>query len=92
MKNIEVRVFFLEGKKVLKVIAILFKSIRQAKRIIIGAIGFTILAIGLVMIVLPGPAIIVIPVGLGILATEFVWARRLLKRVREKLYKKQNNF
>ena len=36
------------------------------------------------MIVLPGPAIIVIPVGLGILATEFIWARRLLKVLKHK--------
>lgn len=41
--------------------------------------GFTILLAGIAMIVLPGPAIIVIPAGLGILATEFIWARRLLK-------------
>src|SRR3989442_5551286 len=37
------------------------------------------------MIVLPGPALVVIPVGLAILATEFVWARRLLERVREQV-------
>jgi tellurite resistance protein TerC len=37
------------------------------------------------MIVLPGPAFIVIPVGLGILAIEFAWARRLLKRVKYKI-------
>jgi tellurite resistance protein TerC len=34
------------------------------------------------MIVLPGPAIVVIPIGLAILATEYVWARRLLDRVK----------
>jgi hypothetical protein len=33
------------------------------------------------MIILPGPAFIVIPAGIGILATEFVWARSLLKEV-----------
>jgi uncharacterized protein (TIGR02611 family) len=41
-------------------------------------IGLTVVAIGVALIVLPGPAFIVIPVGLAILATEFVWARRLL--------------
>ena len=45
--------------------------------------GFTVLLIGVAMIVLPGPAIVVIPLGLAILATEFVWARSLLKRARE---------
>ena len=39
------------------------KSINQAKRLIIAIVGFTVLLIGLAMIVLPGPAFIVIPVG-----------------------------
>ena len=59
-----------------------FRSIRTAKRIIVGIVGFTILLIGIAMILLPGPAIVVIPLGLAILATEFVWARRLLKRLK----------
>ena len=58
------------------------KTIRQAKRLIIAIIGFTVLLIGLAMVVLPGPAIIVIPIGLGILATEFIWAKKLLDRVK----------
>ena len=37
------------------------------------------------MIVLPGPAIVVIPIGLAILATEFLWARKLLDRVKERI-------
>lgn len=61
------------------------KSINQAKRLIIAIVGFTVLLIGVAMIVLPGPAFIVIPVGLGILAIEFAWARRLLKRVKYKI-------
>lgn len=44
----------------------------HAKRIIIGVIGFGVLAVGIVLIVLPGPAFLVIPLGLGILATEFL--------------------
>ena len=47
--------------------------------------GFTVLLIGVAMIVLPGPAMLMIPIGLAILATEFVWARRLLKKVKEKI-------
>jgi uncharacterized protein (TIGR02611 family) len=46
-------------------------------------VGGTVVAIGVAMIVLPGPAFVVIPAGLAILATEFVWARRMLVRVRE---------
>jgi len=55
---------------------------RLAKRIAIAVIGGTITFIGVAMIVLPGPAIIVIPIGLSILATEFVWARRYLRKCR----------
>ena len=43
--------------------------------------------VGIAMIVLPGPAFIVIPIGLGILATEFVWAARLLQQVKERVGK-----
>ena len=52
------------------------------RKVIVGVIGGTIILIGAAMIVLPGPAFIVIPVGLGILATEFVWARRVVRRGR----------
>ncbi len=57
---------------------------RLARRIAISIVGFTVLAIGLAMIVLPGPAIVVIPIGLGILGVEFAWARRWLQTAREK--------
>jgi uncharacterized protein (TIGR02611 family) len=56
---------------------------RAAWRLIILVIGGTVLVVGVAMIVLPGPAFVVIPAGLAILATEFVWARRLLVRVRD---------
>lgn len=58
-------------------------TLQQAKRVVKIAIGFTVLLIGIAMIVLPGPAIVVIPIGLAILATEFVWARKLYKRFAE---------
>ena len=51
---------------------------KQSKRVVVFVIGSTVLLIGIVMIVAPGPAIIVIPIGLSILATEFVWAQRWL--------------
>ena len=62
-----------------------FKTLGQAKRLVIIVSGFTILAVGIAMIVLPGPSILVIPVGLAILATEFIWARKLLTIVRERI-------
>jgi len=43
------------------------------------------------MIFLPGPAILIIPAGLGILATEFVWARVLLNKMKEKIFKKKKS-
>ena len=58
-------------------------TVRVAKRIVVAIIGGTVLVFGIALIVLPGPAIIVIPAGLAILATEFVWARRWLLKVRE---------
>jgi uncharacterized protein (TIGR02611 family) len=68
---------------------VIHNTFKKVKRIIIGVIGFTVLLIGIAMIVLPGPAFIVIPIALGILATEFVWARRLLKKVKRQI--KGNN-
>ena len=59
------------------------RLVRAAWRSIVLVVGGTVVAIGVAMIVLPGPAFIVIPAGLGILATEFLWARRLLVRVRD---------
>jgi tellurite resistance protein TerC len=52
------------------------------RKLIVAVIGVTILLIGVAMVVLPGPAFIVIPIGLGILATEFAWARRAVRRAR----------
>jgi len=67
----------------------LLKTIKQARKLIISVIGFTVLLIGVAMVVLPGPAFIVIPIGLGILATEFVWAKKLLKKAKMN-FKKSN--
>ncbi|MGP0567061.1 MULTISPECIES: TerC/Alx family metal homeostasis membrane protein [unclassified Nitrospina] len=53
-------------------------------RLFIILVGITVLLTGIVMIILPGPAILVIPAGLAILATEFAWARWLLKKFRNK--------
>lgn len=58
------------------------QSYRVAKRIAIAVIGGTVTLLGIALLVLPGPAFIVIPLGLSILATEFIWARRWLRKVR----------
>ncbi len=58
---------------------------RAARRVVVAVTGGTMTLVGIAMIVLPGPAIVVIPIGLSILATEFVWARRYLKGARRVL-------
>lgn len=55
----------------------------RVKRIVITVIGFTVLIFGIILIIFPGPAFIVIPVGLAILATEYVWAKNLLEKVKK---------
>ena len=62
---------------------ILGKGLKGAKQIIVAVIGATVLLAGIFMIVLPGPAVLMIPAGLAILASEFVWARRLLRKVKK---------
>lgn len=57
-----------------------YKTIR---RIAIAVVGGTVLLIGIAMIVLPGPAFVVIPAGLAILALEFAWAKHWLHKARE---------
>jgi tellurite resistance protein TerC len=59
---------------------ILYKQIRK---LVIFLIGISIVLIGCVLFFTPGPAIIVIPVGLAVLATEFIWAKKLLKKFKE---------
>jgi uncharacterized protein (TIGR02611 family) len=59
------------------------RTMQQAKRWIKILFGFTLLVLGVVMIVTPGPGWLTIFLGLGILAAEFVWARTLLDRLKE---------
>lgn len=55
------------------------------RRVAVLVIGLTILAIGIAMVVAPGPAFIVIPVGLAILGLEFAWARVWLRKLRSRI-------
>ena len=52
----------------------------RVRKMIVGVIGATVILFGLALVILPGPALVVVPLGLAILATEFAWARRLIKR------------
>lgn len=54
----------------------------RAHKLVVAVLGGSVVLLGIAMLVLPGPAILVIPLGLAILATEFLWARRWLKRAR----------
>jgi uncharacterized protein (TIGR02611 family) len=49
-------------------------------RIAFGLVGALVLLGGLVMLVTPGPAFVLIPIGLAMLSLEFVWAERLLEK------------
>lgn len=64
---------------------------KAARRIVVGVVGATVLAIGVVMLVTPGPALVVIPVGLAILSIEFTWARAWLRRLRESISNRTSN-
>lgn len=50
------------------------------RKLIVGVIGSTVVLFGLALVILPGPAVVVVPLGLAILATEFAWARRIIRR------------
>ncbi|HTQ62744.1 MAG TPA: PGPGW domain-containing protein [Candidatus Solibacter sp.] len=60
----------------------ILRTVEQVRRLsrIVG--GFTLLLIGIVMLVTPGPGWLVILLGLGLLAAEFVWARRLMDHIK----------
>ena len=57
---------------------------RWARRIAVAVVGGTVLAIGVALLVLPGPAFVVIPLGLAILGAEFAWARHWLRKGRQR--------
>jgi tellurite resistance protein TerC len=69
----------------------LYVPYRVAKRIAIGIVGGSVLIVGVCMIVLPGPAFIVIPAGLAILGIEFAWARIWLKKAKAKAQQMAQN-
>jgi uncharacterized protein (TIGR02611 family) len=58
-------------------------TVEQVRRVFLIIAGFTLLLAGGVMLVTPGPGMLVIFLGLGLLAAEFVWARRLIERIKK---------
>lgn len=56
-------------------------------RMIIGAVGLIVIVVGIILLPFPGPGWLVIFLGLGIWASEFEWAQRLLAWVREQVQK-----
>ena len=71
---------------------LLQKPLKQIRRVFIFLIGGTVVLVGVIMLVTPGPALIVIPAGLGILAVEFAWARRILKKAKSMFQQVGNNW
>ena len=57
---------------------------RNSKRVAVTIAGFVVVLAGVAMLVLPGPGLLVIIAGLAILATEYVWAQRLLRIAKER--------
>jgi uncharacterized protein (TIGR02611 family) len=54
-------------------------------RLVFAVVGFTVLLVGIAMLVLPGPGLLVIVVGLTLLALEFAWAERMLERAVDRM-------
>lgn len=69
----------------------MIKTLQQAKRVLRIVFGFTLLAIGIVMVATPGPGALTIAIALGVLAAEFVWARRLLERLKQQTERFRNS-
>ncbi len=75
----------------------ILRTVAQVRRVFLVIAGFTLLLAGVVMLVTPGPGMFAIFLGLGLLAAEFVWARRLMDgikreggRVRDAVWKGKN--
>lgn len=67
------------------------RGYQLARRIVVAVIGGTVVLAGVVMLVTPGPGLVVIPLGLAILALEFAWAKLWLERLKSRLTKEQLN-
>ncbi len=70
----------------------LIKTIKSAKRMIVIIFGFTMLLMGIALLFLPGPGILIIILGLFILSAEYVWAKKLMNRVKDGVNKVKSKF
>ena len=70
----------------------ILRTVTQVRRIFLIVAGFTLLLLGIIMVFTPGPGTPVIFLGLGLLAAEFVWARRLMERIKRKGTRLKNAF
>jgi tellurite resistance protein TerC len=66
-----------------RVLDTLAPALRASRKLVIPIAGANVLAAGVLMLVLPRPAFVVIPAGLAILGVEFAWAHRWLLHVKE---------
>lgn len=62
------------------------------RKVIVGTVGGCVLLAGLALVFLPGPAFVVIPLGLAILASEFAWARHYLQKARQWFERSRDRF
>ncbi len=72
----------LSARKLIPQGPMILRTVEQVRRVFLIIAGFTLLLAGVVMLVTPGPGMLVIFLGLGLLAAEFVWARRLMERMK----------
>jgi uncharacterized protein (TIGR02611 family) len=68
-----------------------YRGYKLARRITIAVIGGTLVLAGVIMLVTPGPALLVIPLGLAILALEFAWAKHWLNKLKASISTEQLN-
>jgi tellurite resistance protein TerC len=66
-------------------------SVKQARRVVILTMGSSLCLLGLVFLLTPMPGLLTIIAGLAALSTEFVWARRWLKKLREQTDRLRNS-
>jgi len=71
---------------------VLSDTYKKARRVVVAIVGGSIVVVGILMIALPGPAILVIPAGLAILGIEFAWARRWLRKLKAKTQETMDYF
>jgi uncharacterized protein (TIGR02611 family) len=57
---------------------------RNSKRVAITIVGFVLVLGGVVLLVLPGPGMLIIIAGLAVLGSEYMWARRMLDMAKKK--------